>query len=133
MRQIGPAELRAWQRARSLTTTQMCELLQISKCTYSRWLNARYHTPRWLSGWLDRLADSTDLPKTSTAATGKTRPLNEFVVAYRNAAGVAMSSNERKALAPGTPYFKSEPDGTWSEWHRGGPGFSDTHTGVTTS
>lgn len=132
MRQIEPAELRAWQKARSLTTEQMCDLLQISKCTYSRWLNGRYHTPRWLPGWLDKLAAS-ELPKTSTAATGKNRPLNEYVVAYRNAAGVAMSSNERKALAPGTAYFKSEPDGTWSEWHRGGPGFSDTHTGVTTS
>lgn len=133
MRQIGPAELRAWQKARSLNTDQMCELLSIAKCTYSRWLNGRYHTPRWLSETLDRLAEQSDLPKPSTAATGKTRPLNEFVVAYRNAAGKAITPADRKALPPGTPYFKSEPDGTWSEWHRGGPGFSDTHTGVTTS
>lgn len=49
------AELRAWQKARSLTNVEMCKLLAVGLCTYSRWRNAKQSTPRWLPYRLEDL------------------------------------------------------------------------------
>lgn len=49
---VSPVELRAWQKARGLSSANMCDMLQVAPCTYSRWLNGRQKTPRWLAGVL---------------------------------------------------------------------------------
>lgn len=49
--------LRTWQQERGLTNVEMCQLLKVGLCTYSRWRNERQPTPRWLPYRLDQLTE----------------------------------------------------------------------------
>lgn len=128
---ITHEELRAWQQGRGLNDGQAAALLHVHRITYSRWVNGHQKPPRWLHIVLEH-ADMLAQPEPTLAATGKRRRAkhNEWIVDYRDAAGQPMTVEQRKALPTGAVYWKSDADGTWSEWTKSQPGYSDIFTGV---
>lgn len=129
------AELRAWQEAHGYSQAQMCAALHITRVTYSKWINARGPIPHWVGIALAHAEMQGVAPELATAATTKKRANkhNEWQATYRDGVNQPMSVEQRKALPVNALYWKSEPDGTWSEWQKAAPGFSDTFTGVITS
>lgn len=80
-----------------------------------------------------RAAAPQEVFVTTASLAGKQALGTAWQVVYRLPDGTELDSTARKALEPGTDYWKSEPDGVWSQWRRGPDGFSDVATGVTAS
>lgn len=133
---MNAAELIERRKALGLTQAQLAVALPAGLKSVWRWENG-FYIPPYLDVTLEALERRSAAPQEAFVTTAvmerKEAIGTAWAVTYKLPDGTELDSHARKALPPETEYWKSEPDGVWSQWRRGPEGFSDIATGVTAS